>query len=130
MWTRTVQLAAVFAIFVAASPPPEQRPHKRTAPQKSSRARKAPPPKPEPPPLPCGDYVSFQVLLDRQGFSPGSIDGRPGDNFAHALGALQAARNLPPTREPDCDTWHSLGGDHAEPSLATYIITPEDLEGP
>jgi lipoprotein-anchoring transpeptidase ErfK/SrfK len=128
MWTRTVQLAAVFAIFVAASPPPEQRTQKRT-PQKSSRVRK-PPPNPEPPPLQCGDYVSFQVLLDRQGFSPGAIDGRPGDNFTHAIGALQAARNLPPTRQPDCDTWHSLGGDQAEPTLTTYAITAEDLEGP
>jgi len=127
-WTRTVQLAAVFAVFVAASPP-EQRAHKRAAPQKAPRTRKAPP-KPEPPPLPCGDYLSFQVLLDRQGFSPGSIDGKPGDNLTHAIAALQSARNLPTTREPDCETWHSLGGDHAEPTLATYVITPQDVEGP
>ena len=40
--------------------------------------------------LPCGDYVSFQVLLDRQGFSSGQIDGKPGNNFNHALSAAQA----------------------------------------
>jgi lipoprotein-anchoring transpeptidase ErfK/SrfK len=130
MWTRTVQLAAVFTIFVAASPPPEQRTHQRTAPQKASRVRKAAPPKAAPPSLPCGDYLSFQVLLDRQGFSPGTIDGRPGDNLTHAIGALQAARNLPPTRQADCDTWHSLGGEQAQPTLATYVITPSDVEGP
>src|SRR5262245_25453095 len=102
MWTRTVQLAAVFAAFVAAAPSAEQRAHTRSAPKPTARVRKAPPAKPEPPPLPCGDYLSFQVLLDRQGFSPGSIDGQPGDNFTHAISALQAARNLPPTHEADC----------------------------
>ena len=41
--------------------------------------------------LPCGDYISFQVLLDRQGFSSGQIDGRPGNNFTHALSDLLGA---------------------------------------
>ena len=86
--------------------------------------------KPEPPPLPCGDYIGFQVLLARQGFSPGEIDGRPGDNFTHAIIALQQARQIPLTMQPDCDTWHALGGDHAEPSLTTYTITADDLKGP
>src|ERR671936_371965 len=85
---------------------------------------------PEPPPLPCGDYLSFQVLLDRQGFSPGEIDAKPGDNFTHAIIALQQARQVPLTTQPDCETWHALGGDKAGDLLTTYTITPGDVAGP
>ena len=115
---------AAFALFAAATPPQRavrtQRTPKRTAAKKP----------PEPPPLPCGDYVAFQVLLDRQGFSTGQIDGKPGTNFSHTLSALQTARAIPSTGEPDCDTWHALGGDRAEPALTTYTITDEDMKGP
>lgn len=106
--------------FRAASAP--QRAHKvrRAASARNTSA----------PPLPCGDYVAFQVLLDRQGFSPGEIDGRPGDNFARAIVAFQQSKQLPVTMKPDCDTWNALGGDHAEPVLTTYTIAAADLKGP
>jgi lipoprotein-anchoring transpeptidase ErfK/SrfK len=100
--------------------------------QPPSRPRK-PVPTPRrtaPPRLPCGDYLSFQVLLDRAGFSPGEIDGRPGDNLTHAIIALQQTRQLPLTTQPDCDTWRALGGEEMEPALTTYRITDEDLKGP
>lgn len=83
-----------------------------------------------PPALPCGDYVAFQVLLDRQGFSPGEIDGRPGDNFTHTIAAFQQTKQLPATAQADCDTWHALGGDHADPVLTTYTVSAADLKGP
>ncbi len=82
------------------------------------------------PPLPCGDYVGFQVLLDRAGFSPGQIDGRPGSNFSHAVAALQRARKLAASGIPDCDTWRALGGESAEPAITTYTVTDEDMNGP
>ncbi len=125
MRCRIVQVTssiAALVVFVAAAP--LQRPVRQ--PRHAAPVKKSP----EPPLPPCGDYVSFQVLLDRQGFSPGEIDGKPGANLSHALAALQNARHAPASGQPDCDTWHALGGDHAEPSISTYTITDDDLKGP
>ena len=80
--------------------------------------------------LPCGDLVAFQVLLDRQGFSPGEIDGQLGKNLTHALAALQAARHLPQTGQPDCATWKALNVNAAEPTITTYTLTEDDVNGP
>ena len=113
-----VFLAAAIGFGFGAAPP--RRAHK-PVPKATHSA---------PPPLPCGDYLSFQVLLDRQGFSPGEIDGRPGDNFTHAIVAVQQARQAPLTTRPDCDTWRALGGDTMEPALTTYTITEADVKGP
>jgi lipoprotein-anchoring transpeptidase ErfK/SrfK len=73
------------------------------------------------------------VLLDRRGFSPGQIDGKPGSNFSHALTALQQARSVATSGAPDCDTWHALGGDAASPAqatLTTYELSEADVKGP
>jgi lipoprotein-anchoring transpeptidase ErfK/SrfK len=85
---------------------------------------------PPAPSLPCGDLVGFQVLLDRQGFSPGQIDGRTGVNLAHVLSAFQTTRKLAVTGKPDCATWKALGADAAEPTVKTYTLTDEDAKGP
>ena len=127
MRRRSAVTAAALLFALAAVPPATATPPRA---HKPAVRRKAPPP---PPPLACGDYVSFQVLLDRQGFSPGQIDGKPGQNFSHALAALQQARNIPVTGQPDCDTWRALGGDSAsasQPTVTTYEITEADVKGP
>jgi len=93
-----------------------------------AQAQKKRPPKPAP--LPCGDLVGFQVLLDRQGFSPGQIDGIPGANLSHALAAMQSAHGLPSTSRPDCATWQALVVDGSEPAIMTYMVTSDDLKGP
>jgi lipoprotein-anchoring transpeptidase ErfK/SrfK len=81
--------------------------------------------------LPCGDLLSLQVLLDRQGFSPGELDGMTGANFTHALSAFQQAHRLPMTGQPDCDSWRALGGDTAGSStMVPYTITGDDVNGP
>ncbi len=122
MSKHTVQLAVTFAVCVALHAPLSAAPKKRPA----RPARRTP----APAALRCGDLVSFQVLLDRQGFSPGQIDGRTGANFSHALAALQTAKSLQSTGKPDCDTWKALGGDTAEPTVTTYTLTDGDVKGP
>jgi lipoprotein-anchoring transpeptidase ErfK/SrfK len=79
---------------------------------------------------PCGDLVAFQVLLDRQGFSSGQIDGVSGGNFTHALAALLSARGLPPEGLPNCATWKALAADPPEPALVDYTVTLDDMKGP
>ena len=116
MRLRTAQLGAVVAIFLTIS----------SAADAQTRKKK---PVAHPAPLPCGDLVGFQVLLDRQSFSTGEIDGKPGANFMRALSAFQTARKLAPGT-PDCATWEALGGGKAEATLTTYTITDADVQGP
>jgi len=117
----TVQLGVAFALCLALSA------------TVGATVKKKPAPKPRNPPvakLECGDLVGFQVLLDRQGFSTGQIDGKSGANFSHALSALQTAKKIPASGQPDCATWKALGGDGSEPTISTYTITADDLKGP
>src|SRR5262245_29046295 len=58
----------------------------------------------------CGNAFAFQVLLDRNGYSPGVIDGQLGVNGSHALAAFQQSKNLPPTGQMDCASFEALGG--------------------
>jgi lipoprotein-anchoring transpeptidase ErfK/SrfK len=111
---RAAQLSALVAIFLVVGSTAGAQPQKKK-------------PVAQPAPLPCGDLVGFQVLLDRQNFSPGEIDGKQGVNFSRALAAFQAARQLTPG-SPDCATWDALGG--AEPTLTIYTITDADVQGP
>ena len=81
-------------------------------------------------PPPCGDLVGFQVRLDRQGFSPGQIDGQRGANLSHALAAMQSARGLPVSGQPDCPTWQALAVHGPDEVLTTYTVTSDDVKGP
>jgi lipoprotein-anchoring transpeptidase ErfK/SrfK len=80
--------------------------------------------------LTCGDVLAVQVLLDRNGFSPGQIDGKPGGNLSRALKAFQEARQLPATGESDCGTWEALVDDTVPEAVATYTIAEADVKGP
>jgi lipoprotein-anchoring transpeptidase ErfK/SrfK len=119
MCTRIVRLLSclVLSASVAAAAPPKKS---RSRPRPAARTAA----------LPCGDYLSFQVLLDREGFSTGQIDGRPGVNLTRALSAAQTARKLKATGKADCDTWKALGGDKKEPTTVAYTLTEADLKGP
>ena len=91
----TAELAAAIAICLALNTTVDAQAKKKKAGARPAR-------------LPCGDLVGFQVLLDRQGFSSGQIDGKPGANFSRTLAAYQTAHKLP-AGKPDCATWEALG---------------------
>jgi lipoprotein-anchoring transpeptidase ErfK/SrfK len=141
---RTVQvvfaLAALAVVPVAsgfnqrsAGKEPTQRAHavrESRAAKRAPRARGTKQSKAASAPVPCGDVLSFEVLLDRQGFSTGQIDGTIGPNLTRALNAIQEARGIPATGEPDCDTWHTLNDESEDPTIASYTITGADMAGP
>src|SRR5581483_11789125 len=73
--------------------------------------------------------VRAQILLDRQHFSCGEIDGEFGSNLAKAVAAFQTSRNLTPSGAVDTATWAVLNQDTA-PALVSYQITAQDIAGP
>ncbi len=73
--------------------------------------------------------IKAQILLDRANFSPGTIDGRHGENFVNALRAFQQRSGLNASGELDAPTWGKLTQD-AAPALIEYTISRADIAGP
>ncbi len=80
---------------------------------------------------PC-DGLALQVFLDRQGFSPGVIDGKAGTNTARALAAYREAIGTDaPGRMPvDCSTPVGTSGTARVSGTRSYEISAEDAAGP
>ena len=77
------------------------------------------------------DVLAAQVALDRAGFSPGEIDGRPGQNLQRALTAFQKEHQLTTSGQLDDATWKELTESAgAAPPLVEYSVTDADIAGP
>lgn len=72
------------------------------------------------------DAVALQAALDRAGFSPGVIDGKPGAKTRSAVEAYQAFRGHSVTGVIDAATRKALGMDD-RPAVMKYRITREDV---
>jgi lipoprotein-anchoring transpeptidase ErfK/SrfK len=73
--------------------------------------------------------IELQVLLDRDGFSPGEIDGRLGANTLAAIEAFQRARGLAASAPDDPALREALSAGKIDP-FTTYTITEQDAAGP
>ncbi|HEX8570822.1 MAG TPA: L,D-transpeptidase [Caulobacteraceae bacterium] len=71
-----------------------------------------------------------QVLLDRARFSPGIIDGKPGENVRQAVAAFEKAYELPVDGQLDAAVFQKLTQLDNRPALADYEITAADVKGP
>lgn len=77
-----------------------------------------------------GGLVRIQVLLDRQHFSPGVIDGYDGENVRKAVAAYREANNLRINGRPDDALLTRLESADAAPALVSYVLTEDDVRGP
>jgi len=102
----------ILALALVGSSPADPAQKHAAGPQKRPAATKpaARHPAPAPP-----DVLPQQVMLDRAGFSPGALDGRPGSNTDKAMAEF-IANGGSPTPPADVTT--------------QYTITAEDAAGP
>ena len=73
------------------------------------------------------DAIRWQLALEREGFSPGLIDGRIGGKTVLATEEFQRARGLAVTGRADPATAEALLAGDA-PVLTTYAVQAADLE--
>jgi lipoprotein-anchoring transpeptidase ErfK/SrfK len=74
--------------------------------------------------------IKAQVLLDRFGYSPGEIDGRPGENARKAISEFARTRGLNTGGKLDARVWSELAATSSEPVLTEYTIGETDVQGP
>jgi lipoprotein-anchoring transpeptidase ErfK/SrfK len=72
--------------------------------------------------------LAWQIALEREGFSPGLIDGKPGGRTKLATTFFQGLHGLPKTGVLDEATLEALKPDPPS-AITTYAVAPADLEG-
>ncbi|MDP1026085.1 L,D-transpeptidase family protein [Sphingomonas sp. KR1UV-12] len=72
----------------------------------------------------------MQVVLDRLGFSPGVIDGRPGMSLTAAIKGFQQSRDLPETGKPDAATMQALAPYWGTEATKVLTLNARVLAGP
>ncbi|MGO4408333.1 L,D-transpeptidase [Bosea sp. RAF48] len=77
---------------------------------------------------PSASIIKAQVLLARQGVSPGEIDGLDGDNYRKAIDQFRRRENLETGEIIDAATWQALKGDVNADIVADYVVTKEDVK--
>ncbi len=75
---------------------------------------------------PTASLVKAQVLLAREGFSSGEIDGKDGDNYRKAVAAFRRRQNLGNGDVVDEATWRALRGDVSEDIIHDYQVSKDD----
>lgn len=73
--------------------------------------------------------IRLQVLLDRSAFSPGVIDGLPGDNTRRAVAAWRKANGLSGDAVDEAMI-SRLASEVGGPVLTRHVLTAADLAGP
>jgi lipoprotein-anchoring transpeptidase ErfK/SrfK len=76
------------------------------------------------------DILQLQVLLDRLGFTPGTIDGKTGISLKRALRGFQEAHDLPQSGALDAATKAVLADIAAVPGVIEVTLGAEDFAGP
>lgn len=76
------------------------------------------------------EVLHLQVILDRLGFSPGVIDGKPGTMLTRAVRGLQIAQGLPATGRLDARTAAVLRPHRQTPGIIEIGLTRADIAGP
>ena len=74
--------------------------------------------------------LKAQVLLDRARFSPGEIDGRPGENIKKAVVAFAQSQGLSTDGNLNPEIWAKLTATSDMPVLTEYTLTDADVKGP
>ena len=76
-------------------------------------------------PQPLREALALQIALESRGFSPGLLDGRPGQKTRLALAAFQTAAGLPASGEATTATLALLSPE-PERALAPVRVSPSD----